>query len=413
MRRYFINPEIKRSTIILMTLIILFLFFTLFITKLHHDRLKNDYIKSIGAIASRVIEKNPELEKEIMPFITKEISEKEALKGTKLLKEYGLDKNLEDELFPYIRRTIIKNNYAILFIFVIMAGILFIFNYIQYGFFYERIRKLTIGAKKVIEGEYDISINEEKEGDFSKLAVSFNDMRKIIRNNLNELNKEKQFLVDLLSDISHQLKTPLSSMILYNDILLNKDLSKKQRKEFLLNNQNQLNRMEWLIKSMLKLAKFDANAIMLNKEEKSLNETLQVSIETLESKSLEGNVEIYFNEKETVVLNHDQLWLEEAFINIIKNGIEHTKDGGKIHIGLNENPIYKRVTIEDSGEGISDMDLPNIFKRFYKAKTSKKSDSIGIGLALAKSIVESHGGVIEAQSTVGVGTKFIITFLKY
>lgn len=413
MRRYFINPEIKKSTIILISLIILFLFFTLFITKLHHDRLKNDYIRSMGAIATRVIEKNPELEKEIIPLIAKGISEEEASEGITLLKEYGIDKNLENMLFPYVNNTIRKNNYTILLVFAMMACILIVFNYLQYGFFYERIRKLTAAAKKVVEGEYDIAISEEKEGDFSKLAVSFNDMRKIIRNNLNELKKEKQFLVDLLSDISHQLKTPLSSIILYNDILLNKQLSKEQRKNFLLNNQNQLNRMEWLIKSLLKLAKFDADAIILNEEKESLNETIQGAIDTLESKSIEGNIKIYFDEKETVVLSHDQLWLEEAFINIIKNGIEHTKEGGRVDIELNENPIYKRVTIKDSGEGINDVDLPNIFKRFYKAKTSKKSDSIGIGLALSKSIVEAHGGMIEAKSRVGIGTQFIITFLKY
>jgi signal transduction histidine kinase len=112
-------------------------------------------------------------------------------------------------------------------------------------------------------------------------------------------------------------------------------------------------------------------------------------------------------------LNHDRLWLKEAFINIIKNCIEHTPEEGEINIEVTENPIYTRVVIEDTGEGISEDDLPNIFKRFYKAKTSRKTDSVGIGLALAKSIIESHNGMIEAKSQLGKGTKFIITFLKY
>lgn len=413
MNRYFINPEIKISSFILLSLMTIFLLFTALILKLHHDSLKNDYIKSLGAITVRIVEKNPELEREIIPIITREVSKEEAIKGKVILNQYGLTENLDNKLFPYMNTTIEKNNYSILFIFTVMSAILFILNYAQYAFFYKKIRRLTLGAKKVVEGEYDIAINENKEGDFSKLAISFNSMRQIIRNNINELRKEKQFLVHLLSDISHQLKTPLSSMIVYNDIMLNKELSEEQREMFLLNNQNQLHRMIWLIKSMLKLAKLDAKAIELAKENQSLNETIQDSIEALESKALEGKVKIVFPEEKEISFEHDKLWLEEAFINIMKNGIEHTPQGGEIAIQLTENPVYRRVTIEDTGEGIEEDDLPNIFNRFYKARKSKKSDSVGIGLALAKSIVELHNGIIEVESRVGIGTKFIITFLKY
>lgn len=413
MKKYFINPELKLSSFILLFLMIIFLCLESFILKLHHDDLKDDYIKSLGAITVRVINKNPELEKEIIPIITREVSQEEADKGKVILNQYGVNKDLESEIFPYVNKTIKKNNYSIIFLFIFMSAIFFMFNYFQYIFFYKKIRKLTIGAKKVIEGDYDLAINENKEGDFSKLASSFNSMREIIRNNIDALKNEKQFLVDLLSDISHQLKTPLSSMIVYNDILLSKDLSKEQRETFLLNNQNQLSRMNWLIKSMLKLAKLDAKAIEFVKEKQSLNETIQDSIDTLESKALQNNIKLVFKEISEVVFRHDKLWVEEALINIIKNGIEHTAQGGEIIIELAENPIYRRITIEDTGEGINEKDLPHIFKRFYKAKTSRKSDSVGIGLALAKSIIEAHNGTIEAQSKIGKGTKFIVTFLKY
>lgn len=413
MKGYFLNPELKKSSGILLLLITLFLFITSFSLKMIYNNLKVDYINSLGAISSRLIEKDPQLEKEIIPLITKGISKEEAIKGKALLNQYGLTENLENELFPSIN-TIVKNsNYSIILIFLSMAIVLFTLNYFQYIIFYKKIRRLTIGAKKVVDGEYDIAINENKEGDFSKLANSFNSMKEIIRNNLNDLRKEKQFLVNLLSDISHQLKTPLSSMIVYNDIMLNKELSKEQRETFLLNNQNQLNRMNWLIKSLLKLAKLDAKAISLNKETQSLNESIQNSIDTLESKAIEKNITIVFQEKEDISFNHDRLWIEEAFINILKNGIEHTPNGCKISVSLTENPLYKRITIQDSGEGIREEDIPNIFKRFYKAKSSKKSDSVGIGLALAKSIIESHDGIIEAQSKVNEGTTFIITFIKY
>lgn len=410
MKRYFINPELKISSTLIITIMAVFLFFNCLILETYHDNLKKDYIKSLGAITARVVEKDPALTKDIIPMVTKEISNDEAIKGKEILNRYGIDEGLEDSLFPYMRETVARDDYSIAFIFIIMAAVFFIINYIQHAYFYKKIRSLTLAAKKVVDGDYEISINEDREGDLSKLANSFNSMRQIIRNNINDLEKEKKFLVDLLSDISHQLKTPLSSMVVYNDILLEKEISEEQRRTLLLSNQNQLSRMTWLIQSILKLARLDAKAIQFDKENLSLNETIQESIDALESKALQNNIKINFKEKAEVFFVHDSLWLEEALMNIIKNAIEHTNSGGEINIELWENPVYKRIVICDTGEGINEDDLPNIFKRFYRTKNSKKSDAIGIGLALAKSIIESHSGSIEAKSKVGVGTKFIITF---
>lgn len=411
MKNYFTNTEIKISSAALIFMMIIFLSASSFMMKINNDNLKESYIKQMGAVALRVIEKNSDLEKDIMPLMTKNVDNEEAAKGEAFMKQYGLSKDLQDSFFPYAGQNIINNITALAVIFLIMLVVMFILNYIQYAYFYKRIRRLTLGAERVVEGDYDISISENKEGDLSKLSNSFNSMRKVIRNNISELKKEKQFLADLLSDISHQLKTPLSSLILYNDIMLSKELTKQQTETFLISNKNQLFRMNWLIRNILKLAKLDAKAIELNKENQSLNETIEESIYTIESKANESNIKINFNEKEEIEFCHDRLWLEEALNNIIKNGIEHTQSGGEINIYLEEKPVYKRIIIEDNGEGISEDDLPNIFKRFYKAKTSKKTDSIGIGLALSKSIIELHDGIIEVQSKLGEGARFIITFL--
>lgn len=410
--KYFINPELKMSTKVILILNIIFLLITMWILKIDHDNLKKGYIKSLGAVVSKIDEKNPELEKDVIPLMTKEVPDAETKKGELILKQYGLDDNLENNLFPYVKDIAYENNFAIIDVFIISTIIFLILNYMQYGYFYKRIRNITEAAKKVIEGKYEVWIDEDKEGDFGKLALSFNSMRGIIRNNIYELKKEKQFLVDILSDISHQLKTPLSSMIIYNDILLNKELTNQQKNTFLINNKNQLYRMNWLIKSILRLARIDANAIEFSMENKSLNETVEDSIEALKGKADENGIKINLINKGDIYLVHDTSWLQEALINIIKNAIEHNKKGGKIDIEISENPIYTRIVIEDNGEGISEEDLPNIFKRFYRAKGSKKSESVGIGLALSKSIIEAHGGIIEARSKVKCGTKFIITFIK-
>lgn len=413
MGRYFINPELKKSTMAILFLNILFLVAVLSVVQINNNNLKANYIKSLAAVTNKISEEDPRMLKDIIPITTKEVSEQDAKRGMVILKQYGLTPQLQNQLFPYVNKTIVYNTYFIIGIFVIMAAVFFILNYVQYVYFYNNIRKITLAAKKVVDGEYDIWINEDKEGDFAKLFTSFNSMRTIIRNNIEELNKEKHFLVDLLSDISHQLKTPLSSMFVYNDILLTKELTEEKSQFFLKNNKKQLHRMNWLIKSILKLARLDSKSIEFAKEPGDLNETIRNSIDTLREEAEGVMVKVKFKKNEEVIFNHDRLWLEEAFINIIKNAIEHSNVNGIINIELTENPLYRRIEIEDNGEGISEEDLPNIFKRFYKAKNSKSSDSIGIGLALAKSIIEAHDGLIEVKSNVNIGTKFIITFLKY
>lgn len=412
MNEYFINPELKKSSIMLLILNFIFLVVIISIFQIYNNNMKVGYIKSLGAVAAKIDEKDPKLEKDIVPLITREVSSKEAEKGKAILKTYGLTSDLENQLFPYIDNISKLSYYYIIFASIIAAAVYFILNYLQYVYFYKRIRKLTNAAKRVVDGEYELPINEDKEGDFAKLAVAFNSMRKIIRNNIYKLKKEKCFLVDILSDISHQLKTPLSSMIIYNDILSTKKLTNEQRENFLSNNKKQLYRMNWLIKSILKLARLDAKDIEFSMESRSLNETIENSIEILKEKIEEYHVKVKFYSTREVIMMHDEKWLQEALVNIIKNGIEHTEKNGKINIELIENPLYKRITIEDNGEGIDEEDLPNIFKRFYRAKTSKKSESIGIGLALSKSIIESHGGMIEVHSKVKKGTKFIITFIN-
>ncbi|HBI04086.1 MAG TPA: sensor histidine kinase, partial [Paenibacillaceae bacterium] len=215
------------------------------------------------------------------------------------------------------------------------------------------------------------------------------------------------------SDISHQLKTPLSALILNHDILLTRKLSQEQSQTFLLSNQNQLNRIQWLIQNLLKLAKIDADAVELELEEDSLNETIEEAIEILESKAREEKVTIDFRQTCPVLMKHDRLWLQEALINVIKNGIEHSEEGDVVTVELEENPIFTRIIVRDQGDGIEEKDLTNIFNRFYKVKNKKKNDSVGIGLSMAKSIIEKHKGYIEAKSKGHEGTIFLITFIKH
>jgi signal transduction histidine kinase len=413
MKGYFNNPEIKKSSAALLVTMLIFIIANYMIIKVNNENLKRDYIRALGGVTAKVVEIRPELEGEIVPLLARELTSEEEAKGREILRQYGISENLDISLFPYINDSFSNSIFSTLLSGIILTLVLFLLNYRQHGHFYDNMREFSLAAKKIVEGDYSLKLSEKEEGELSKLTQSFNSMGEVIRGNIFALKKEKEFLVDLLSDISHQLKTPLSTLILYNDVMISKDLSKEQRETFLKNNQSQLNRMTWLIQNLLKLAKIDADAIELEIENQSLNETIEEVIEVMESKALERNLKVEFHSNEEISFNHDRLWLQEALINVVKNGIEHSNKGGSVEIGLEDNPAFTRITVRNTGESISEEDLANIFKRFYKGINSKKSDSIGIGLSLAKSIVERHGGYIEARSRDDEGTSFIITFLKY
>ena len=296
-------------------------------------------------------------------------------------------------------------------IFILSFITVYFQNYIQYKRVFKKLRQVIDGARSIMDGNTSIHISEEREGEFSRLAVAFNSMGDVIRENIVQLEREKKFLADLLSDISHQLKTPLTSMMIYNDIMSQGGLTAEKQQEFLENNLKQLERMNFLIKSLLKLAKLDAGAIVLSLKEANLSKTLYEGVVSLSGKAKEAEVTVEYIGND-IVMGHDVMWLGEAFMNLIKNGIEHTPRGGKVTVKLLEGSLFIKIRVEDNGTGIDEKDLPHIFKRFYKAKENKSNDSVGIGLAISKSIIEQHKGLISVESQVGEGTAFEVIFLK-
>jgi signal transduction histidine kinase len=408
MNKIFINQEAKRSTIILTLLLTIFLILQVGMNKIYIEKQKQDYINIIGGMFSKIVKIDPKLEKELIPLVSGNISDSDKEYGSNFLKEYGITKTLNNNLFPSI-----TDNSGIVILSFILSCILLVLNYINYSYFFKKIRKITLATKKILDDDYTYLINEDKEGDFSKLAIEFSNVRRIIKNNINNTQQEKQHLVDLLQNMSHQLKTKLATMILYNDILLNRKLTEEQRIKFLQDNSNQLNNMNIMVQRVLKLAKLDAKTVEFSKVEESLNQTLKEVIYSFEEFANNKNVSLEVNNGIKLILLQDKFWLKEAFSNIIKNCIEHTPKYGTVKVDLLSTPAYYRVIISDTGNGIDQSDIPNIFNRFYKSKNSNKKDSIGIGLSISKLIIESHNGYIDVKSDKGKGTSFIITFMKY
>ncbi|PRR77986.1 Alkaline phosphatase synthesis sensor protein PhoR [Clostridium liquoris] len=412
MNKYFSNPELKRSSMIIVILAFITLMASFFTIKISYEKMKINYTESNMAIAGQIIKNHPELSSEIIPLITKGTDKSHIEEGKRILNEYGFNENLKIEFIPAMENSYNMALKGILISLVCFFVIVFWGNYIQYMIIYKRLEKLILGAQNIVEYNFDIGIYENAEGTFAKLAHSFNNMRVIMKNNFSAVEKEKKFLVDTLSDISHQLKTPISSLIIYNDILLERNLDEEKRKEFLENSKNQLNRIEWLVKSLLRLAKLDAGVIKFEKIGYDINKTVADAVEVLKAKAEQEKIDLDFQNKSSqIIMEHDPNWLREGIVNIIKNSLEHTERGGKVEVSTERTPVCIRIIVKDNGEGIPKEEIPHIFKRFYKGKKSKNSESVGIGLALSKSIVEGHGGIIEVRSKVKEGTTFTITFL--
>ncbi len=409
------NTELKGYMIILLVLFSLFMVYQLISHQIFYNHLKTDSITAWGEITAKLIEQNPENEAEIMKVLTGNSSNSSEYqeKGREIFREYGLYEDLETKLFPLLNNHIFSFNQTIFWGLICFGFILFLANFMQYKIIFNKIKQLTSNAKKIIDGDYSVSINENKEGDIAKLAASFRSMQDIIRKNMKDLIVEKEFLGQMLQDISHQLKTPLSTISIYNELLLNEDLPRQRQIQLLQNNEVQISRMNVLIQNLLKVAKIDAKAVSFDKESLNLAETIHEVLNRLENIITERNLTIDWDGTKEVVVTYDKLWMQEALMNLLKNAIEHSKPGDIITIQVNDTSIFTELIIQDFGEGIAAEDLPHIFNRFYKVSTSKKHDSTGIGLALTKAIIEAHQALIKVESEKNVYTKFTITFIKF
>ncbi len=276
---------------------------------------------------------------------------------------------------------------------------------------YRELKKLTIYLRQLSGGDYSLDIRDNSEGELSILKNEIYKVTQILSKQAELLKTEKGQLADAISDISHQLKTPLTSMRVMTDLLNNENIIPGKRKEFTKNLELQLNRMEWLLSSLLKLSKIDAGTVIFKKEEVRVTELIQRAIKPMLIPMELKEQNLILEGEESITFLGDLNWTTEAFINILKNCIEHTQIGGEIRISYDENPIYTEIIITDNGSGIEKKDLPFIFRRFYKGKNAG-DDSVGIGLAMADSIISGQSGNISVISKEQQGTSFYVKFYK-
>lgn len=407
------NREAREITARLIILQFILLMFLGIFQILSFNAIKKDVIKNQGAMAGSLLKNHPELEEEIIPYITREVDNKTIESGLKTLSSYGYKEEMSLNMEPSIGKNIYPISLGLLGILAGHLILLLLLTLNGYEKMFDRVREISLSIQEGLKGNFSRQLREEDEGDFSILSHHYNNMLQMIKQNLETLNEERKFLKEIISDISHQLKTPMSSIMMLNELLIEDDtMEDKTREDFLNRTKTQLNRMNWLIKSLLKIARLEAKAITFKKERAKLIDVISGAVEPLRILAKDKNISIEVIDKNNSDFIGDTDWTSEAILNIVKNCIEHTKSGGDIKIELSSTPISSVVTIMDNGEGISNKDLPHIFERFYKGGNSTKDDSIGIGLAMSKSIIESQGGYIRVKSKIGMGTEFNITFLR-
>lgn len=276
---------------------------------------------------------------------------------------------------------------------------------------YQQLDLLSAYLRRIANGDFQLDIRDNSEGELSILKNEIYCVTVTLYEQARLLQADKLFLSDTLSDISHQLKTPLTSMSVMADLLADQDLPLDKRMEFTKNLRQQLERLLWLVSSLLKISKMDANAIILKKESVRVKDLIDQAVSHLLIPLDIKDQKLVLEGDDRVCFNGDFHWSREALANIIKNSIEHTPMSGEIRIEYSETPIYTMIRIIDTGEGIAREDIPFLFDRFYKASNASK-DSVGIGLAMSKAIVEKQGGSIEVQSEIGKGSCFIMKFYK-
>lgn len=408
------NPEAK--SIIIKLIIFQSIFAGIIYVFLNYQfhKLNENIVNENSMIIGSVLYEHPELENDIIKYVTKESTEEQIIKGKEILKQYGYYESMKITSQPLLKNFYksFQIRYTLVFILALipLIGIVLL----EYKNIFQKVKKISNASEKVIEGDHSLILKEDEEGDFAILAHNFNLMSNRLKLSLHKLKEDKVFLKNIISDISHQLKTPLTSLVTINELLLtHKEMEEEVRIDFLQKSESQLSRMEWLIINLLKIARLEAQAINFQKKnvlginfiEKALGSLKVKSDEKYQKMTVSGDLDdVYFYV--------DEQWTVEAVLNIIKNCIEHTKEGGEIKIHISETPLFSRILIEDNGEGIDKKDLPHIFERFYKGSNSVNAESVGIGLALTKVIIESQGGTILVNSEKGKGSKFDITFLK-
>lgn len=408
----FKNINLKFLIIPMMIITICASYVIYFYTNYQYKKLNSITNETIANIISFVKEKYPDIEtRDIIKILNIEKTNTDLQYGKDELLKYGI--NIQDlNSIISVQNQMEKN-----LIVNIIIVILFNFAWIAATLIYlnkrdKKLKEITNYIYEINNKNYQLDIDENSEDELSNLKNELYKITVMLKEESENSKKDKENLKTSVEDISHQLKTPLTSIsIMLDNIKENSNMDNKIRQKFIFEISRQIDWINWLVISMLKLSKLDADIVEFYPRVINVNLFINEIIKNLEIPIEIKNQKVVIEGTQETSFLGDFRWQKEAITNILKNCIEHNRDGGIIFIKHEENSLYTKISIKDEGEGISKEDLKHIFERFYKGKNSPEN-SVGIGLALAKSIIEKNNGIISCKSEVGEGTEFIIKYMK-
>lgn len=397
-----LKKYIISTLIVFICLFILFLFLNIYEYKTYTKNFNN----KISAIINVIKKDYPKItDKEIIKIINND-----KMETNDFFNKYGIDVNNKSILIKNDRdyRKFLTINLSFLTITVVILLII----YIRYNYKKEKdIKDIIKCIEQINKKNYEIQIDSISEDELSILKNEIYKTTIMLKEAAENSSKDKLNLKKSLEDISHQLKTPLTSiLVMLDNIIEDSNMEEKIRNDFIVDIKRNVLNINFLVQSLLKLSKFDANTVHFIKQENDLKTIVEESIKNVSTLCDLRNINIKLNIKENSKIICDDKWQIEALTNIIKNAIEHSKNNSNIIINIENNNVYSMIEVIDFGEGIAKKDIKHIFERFYRCKNTK-TDSIGIGLALAKTIIEEDKGTISVESNK-LETKFIIKYYK-
>ena len=270
------------------------------------------------------------------------------------------------------------------------------------------LKALSQTIQSMIDDNPKNTFSELDDTMLSKLQSQVIKLSDILKSHTLRHKKEKENLTELISDISHQLKTPIANLNMYNFLLLDNNIANDKRIEFTQNMQSQLDKLNWLMESLIKMSRLETGIINLIKDNNSIMQTALKAISMASLKAEQKNINITFDGDENIIINHDIKWTQEAIFNIIDNAIKYSPENSVIDVSLTKYELFCRIDIRDNGIGITESDINKIFTRFYRGENGKNIDGVGIGLFLSRKIISEQGGYIKVKSSIGKGSVFSV-----
>lgn len=376
------------------------------------DRLRKDWVARETAALGKLAATDPALAEAWARLLASDdASPEDAKRGQELAARYGIDEELSAALVPLAERSR-SREWPLLAagVFGLLAALLLALlreSRLQLS----EVRDLARSLEAAVKENRPMKFRIYAEGELGLLAHQVQELSLRLQETIAQLYRDKDFLRDTIADISHQLKTPLASLTVYVELLQGGQIRPEEQDEFLRTCAHELERMEWLIQTLLKLARLEAGSLSMQLERAPIDATVQAAAHALRRLSEERGIEICISvPEEPVLAPHDPRWLAEALTNLIKNAIEHSPAAGVVTVSWDKTPIFARLRVADQGSGIDMRDEPHIFKKFYRAPSGKGGGSgVGLGLPLAKTIAERHGGMLAVGRAEEGGTVFTLT----